>query len=262
MKAFVFAALAAATMSLPACDRASMDAPAAGTATSPVSVAPSVSAVPSTGASVMASASAAPTSSPPPWKETTAPPATAVGTLAPGTGIAVGQKVPDARAIDLGGKEVALSALYAKGPVLLAFYRGGWCPYCSFEIHSLVKAYSEYTKRGVTPVAISVDTPENESKTNATFTIPFPVLSDDRLAFINGFHVAKQLDVAEIAKYKGYGVDLESYSGKPHHVIAIPSLFLIDKTGRVRWAHSDPTYTVRPSTEQILAAIDAAKLAK
>ncbi len=241
------ACLLAASLSLAACDRGSGGAPRA-SASAPASTAPP------------ASASAPASSAPPAWKETTVP--TTVGVLAPGTGIPVGERVPDAHAKDLDGKEIALSTLYAKGPVLLAFYRGGWCPYCNFEIHSLVKAYGEYTKRGVTPVAVSVDTPENEAKTNATFTIPFPVLSDDRLAFIDGFKVAKHLDAAEYAKYKGYGVDLEAHSGKTHHVIAIPALFLIDTTGRVRWAHSDPTYTVRPSTEQILAAIDAAKLTK
>jgi peroxiredoxin len=55
---------------------------------------------------------------------------------------------------------------------------------------------------------------------------------------------------------KGFGVDLESYSGQTHHQIAIPSLFLIDRAGTVRWAHSDPDFKVRPSTDQILAAID------
>jgi peroxiredoxin len=59
---------------------------------------------------------------------------------------------------------------------------------------------------------------------------------------------------------KGFGVNLESYSGQTHHEIAVPSLFLIDGAGVVRWAHSDPDYKVRPSTSQILAAIDATKL--
>ena len=58
--------------------------------------------------------------------------------------------------------------------------------------------------------------------------------------------------------FRKYGVDLEGRSGKKHHVIAVPALFLIGQQGVVRWAHSDPTYTVRPTTAQILAAIDAA----
>ena len=68
------------------------------------------------------------------------------------------------------------------------------------------------------------------------------------------------LDDATVAKMKGFGVDLERSSGQTHHEIAIPSLFLIDRTGVVRWAHSDPDFKVRPSTAQILAAIDVAKL--
>lgn len=67
----------------------------------------------------------------------TDPPADRVGVLAPGTGIPVGQKVPDLHARDLDGNDVSLSSLYTKGPILLAFYRGGWCPFCSTENHSL-----------------------------------------------------------------------------------------------------------------------------
>jgi peroxiredoxin len=189
------------------------------------------------------------------------PPAARVGFLAPGTGIPVGQKVPDVHARDLDGKDVTLSSLYSKGPILLAFYRGGWCPYCNAENHAFATAYPEYQKRGVTPVSVSVDTPEAEAKTKATYEIPFPVLSDSEAKMIDAFHVVNNVDADMLAKMKSFGVELEHYSGKAHHKIAVPSLFLIDKKGIVRWAHSDPEYKVRPSTAQILAAIDGAKLA-
>lgn len=197
----------------------------------------------------------------PAMKDYADPPADRVGVLAPGTGIPVGQKVPDIHARDLDGKDVSLSSLYTKGPILLAFYRGGWCPYCSTENHTLATAYPEYQKRGVTPVTVSVDKPDAEAKTKATYAIPFPVLSDSDATMIEAFHVVNHVDDATLAKMKGFGVDLESYSGKTHHEIAVPSLFLIDRTGVVRWAHSDPDYKVRPSTAQILAAIDATRLA-
>jgi len=190
------------------------------------------------------------------------PDAAKVGTLAPDTGIAVGQKVPDIQVTDLDGKDVKLSELYAKQPILLSFYRGGWCPFCNFEIHEMTKAFPEYQKLGVLPVAVSVDKPDQEAKMKATYDIPFPVLSDSDAKMIEAFHVVNKLDDAGIEKMKGFGVDLESYSGKAHHEIAIPSFFLIDKTGTVRWAHSDPDFKVRPTTAQLLAAIEAAKLAK
>jgi peroxiredoxin len=223
-------------------------------ATSDASFGPSAATSASTGPSAAAAA--------PHLKDYADPPSDRVGTLAPGTGIPVGQKVPDAHARDLNGDDVSLSSLYGKGPILLAFYRGGWCPYCSSENHALATAYPEYQKRNVTPVTVSVDTPDAEAKTKATYAIPFPVLSDSDATMIAAFHVVNRVDDATLAKMKGFGVDLESYSGKPHHEIAIPSLFLIDRSGVVRWAHSDPDYKVRPSTAQILAAIDAAKLAE
>jgi len=207
------------------------------------------------------SASGAAKGAHPMMKDYTATPAQRLGTLAPDTGIPVGQKVPDLPATDLDGKPVRLSSFYGKGPILLVFYRGGWCPYCNTEIHALTVAYPEYQKRGLTPVAVSVDKPEAEAKMKATYAIPFPVLSDSSAALIEAFRVVNHVDGATAAKLKGFGVDLEGYSGQTHHEIAIPSLFLVDRQGVVRWAHSDPEYTVRPTTEQILTAIDAAQLA-
>ncbi len=190
-------------------------------------------------------------------RDVTAPSDDKVGVLAPNTGIPVGEKIPDVHATDLDGKDVSLSSLVAKGPVLLVFYRGGWCPFCNSEIHSLTTVYPEFQKRGVTPVAISVDAPDAEAKLKATYQIPFPVLSDVDAKIIEAFHVVKKVTDEEYARMKGNGVDIEKTSGKTHHEIAIPAFFLLDRGGVVRWAHSDPEFRVRPSTAQLLAAIDA-----
>jgi peroxiredoxin len=193
--------------------------------------------------------------------ETSPTPAERVGMLEPNTGVPVGQKIPAVHARDLDGNDVALSSQYAKGPILLVFYRGGWCPFCNSEIHALTMAFPEYQKRGITPVAVSVDMPTEEAKLKATYAIPFPVLSDSDAAAIEAFHVVNKVSDEQFAKMKDFGVDLEASSGKTHHEIAIPSLFLVDRGGVVRWAHSDPDFKTRPSTAQILAAIDTAKLA-
>jgi len=184
------------------------------------------------------------------------PPDSKVGTLPPGTGVAVGEQAPDAPVRDADGRQVRLRHLTKSGPVLLVFYRGGWCPYCNSQIHELTTAYPEYRKRGVMPVAISVDRVEESAKTQATYAIPFPVLSDPDLAAHRAYRVLQQVDEAEFARLKGFGIDLEKASGRAHHVIAVPSIFLIDAKGVVRWVHADPDYKVRPSTAQVLSAID------
>ena len=225
----------------------------------PTDVAPVASSSPGPGPMSAAASAVHPVPTP---KAYAAPPAERVGVLSPGTGIAVGEHVPALAARDVSGKEVTLSSLYATGPILLAFYRGGWCPYCNMEIHQLTEAYPEFRRRGVTPVALSVDQPEAEALLKATYVIPFPVLSDVDAHVIEAFHVVKTMSPEEFATMKAKGVDLERYSGRTHHEIAIPSLFLIDRTGVVRWAHSDVDFKVRPATAQVLAAIDAVDVSK
>jgi peroxiredoxin len=179
-----------------------------------------------------------------------------LGVLPPGVGIPVGKAAPDARVQDADGREIELHDLFKTGPILLVFYRGGWCPFCNFEIHELTTRYPEFRERGLTPVAISVDRIEESSKTQATYEIPFPVLSDPDLAAHRSYQVVQQVDETDFERLMTFGIDIEKSSGRTHHVIAIPSLFLIDRDGFVRWAHADSDYKVRPSTDQILAAID------
>ncbi len=189
-------------------------------------------------------------------KQTAAPSKDQLGTLPEGVGVPVGQEAPSATVQDFRGKEVELSKLWAKGPVLLVFYRGGWCPYCNFQVRELTRAFPKFRERKVTPVLVSVDRPSESAKTQAAYEIPFPVLSDPELALHKAYQVLNEVDDETLAKYEKFGVDLEAQSGQKHHTIAVPAVFLVDSTGVVRWAHADKDYKVRPSTEQLLAAID------
>jgi peroxiredoxin len=180
-----------------------------------------------------------------------------LGTLAPNTGVPLGEKIPDGHALDIDGHDVELTTLYKREPLLLVFYRGGWCPFCNLEIRAFTDAYPDFKKRGVNIVAVSVDKPEKEAKLKAEYDIPFTVLSDTDAKIIHAFHVVNQVSAEEYARLRGNNMDIEEYSGKQHHEIAIPAFFLVDQQGIVRWAHSDPDWKVRPSPAQLLAAIDA-----
>ena len=54
--------------------------------------------------------------------------------------------------------------------------------------------------------------------------------------------------------YSGYGIDLVDASGETHHQLPVPSIFLVDRTGVVRWTYSNPDYRVRPSNDTLLTA--------
>lgn len=190
-----------------------------------------------------------------------APQAERLGTLPAGVGIAVGTQAPDAMVEDADGKAVRLHDLLDRGLVALVFYRGGWCPFCNHQIHALTTAWPELQRRGVTPVAISVDRVDEASKTRATYDIPFPVLADPDLRAHTAFGVVHRADDAEVERLKSFGLDIERASGKTHHAFAVPAIFIVDQARVVRWAHADADYKVRPTTEQLLAAIDGLGLA-
>ena len=179
------------------------------------------------------------------------------GTRPLGIGLASGEPVPDASARDADGVEVRLAEIVGERPFVLVFYRGGWCPYCNVQLRELTGAWPEFERRGWGIVAVSVDRVEGAAQTTAAYDIPFPLLSDPDLSFHRAFAVVQHADEAEVARLKGFGLDIERASGRTHHEFAIPSIFAIDADGVVRWAHADPDYKARPSPAQVLAAIDA-----
>ena len=95
-----------------------------------------------------------------------------------------------------------------------------WTSTANFQIRELTKALAEFHRRGLTPVAVSVEKPDEEATTKAVYSIPFPILSDCDLALIEGFHVVNKVEGEQLEMLGRYGVDLEGRSGKKHQVIA------------------------------------------
>ena len=185
-------------------------------------------------------------------------PADRLGSVPSGFGLAVGTKAPNGTLPDMTGQPQRLAALYADGPVFVVFYRGGWCPFCNLQLHRLATAMPDFVKKGIRIVAISVDTPGEEAKTQAKQGVPFPMLSDSDLAVHKAFHVVHVPADAEAKALAGHGVDLEKYSGQRHHSFAVPAIFLIDRTGTIRWRHIDEDFKTRPTPAQMLDVADRA----
>ncbi len=183
-----------------------------------------------------------------------------LGRRANSASLGPGVRAPVSRLFDIHGEGVALSTWIGHGPVALVFYRGGWCPYCSVQLHELAARSSDFTRRGVQVLAISVDRPAAAAEAGARWEIPFPVLADPDLVAHEAFGVVHTADDAEVARLHSLGIDLEAASGRTHHRFAIPSIFVIDGAGVIRWAHSDPDYRTRPSAQQLLQAIDQLSL--
>ena len=176
----------------------------------------------------------------------------AVGTREAGPGLAVGAVPPSFEIRDVRGEPFS-SAKLSDVDTLVVFYRGGWCPYCNFQIRELTQSYEKFEALGVSLVAISVDRADAAAVTQRAYDVPFPVLSDADLNAHEAFNVVLQVGSVGVAGPAAYGHDIEKWSGKDHHKVAVPAVFLI-RDGKVAWAHVARDYKTRPSTTQLLSA--------
>lgn len=186
-------------------------------------------------------------------KPLTAPAADALGTREDGLGLPVGAAIPSFEIQDVRGEPFSSTAI-SDADTLVVFYRGGWCPFCNFQIRELSQSHDEFKALGVSLVAISVDQPDAVAVTQSAYEVPFPLLSDPDLKAHEAFNVVLQLGVAEVAGLTIYGHDIEKWSGKDHHKMAVPAVFLV-RDGKVAWAHVARDYKTRPSTEQLLTVV-------
>lgn len=171
----------------------------------------------------------------------------------------VGDALPDVSVKDAAGKNVKLSSYHADGPAVIVFFRGSWCPICTKHFQDLIKVHPQIAKSGTKMVAISPDTVENTRGNTEKLKIPFPLLSDSDLAATKAFGLAFQVDEATITKYKGFGIDLEKASGRDHHALPVPAVYILNKAGKITFAHSNPDYTKRLDVETILAELKKAQ---
>ncbi|BFM12219.1 peroxiredoxin-like family protein [Simiduia litorea] len=187
----------------------------------------------------------------------TAPTQAQLGKLEDGYGLNVGDIMPSFVLKTHTGEPAQSSELLARAETLLViFYRGGWCPYCNLQIRQLTESYSQFKQRKVLPVLISADKIDAAALAQSRYEIPFPVLSDPDLVAHKDFRVVMSLTPELYETYKGYGIDVEQWSGRDHHQFAVASAFLVDAQGKVKWAHASLDYKQRPSVAQLLDAID------
>ena len=101
-------------------------------------------------------------------------------------------------------------------------------------------------------IAISPDSPAQLSKSLVAKDLGYTLYSDSSLEAARAFGIVFQLSDEEVGEYKDYGVDLEAASGHSHHQLPVPSVFLVEAGGKIRWVYSNPDYRVRPDNAKLL----------
>lgn len=169
--------------------------------------------------------------------------------------LAVGTAAPTFTLPDAHGGEVRSSELLAAGPVVISFYRGGWCPYCNLELRAYAERLPAFDAAGVQLVAISPQTPDTALTQIERDELPFMVLSDVGNAVASSFGIVHAVP-AELEKvYVGSGHDLAGANGQAGGAVSLPlpATFVVDRSGTIRFAAVSADYTDRADPDEVLA---------
>ena len=168
--------------------------------------------------------------------------------------IPVGAVAPDFTANDQSGNSLQLSRLTEKGDVVLIFYRGYWCGYCTKYLATYVEKLKALEAKGVTVLAIAPEGEKNITKTVESTALEIPFISDSDHKIMDKYGVSFKVNEAYNKKIENYkGESLNKINDQWEAYLPIPATYIIGKGGKVKWAHFDPDYSKRATVEEVIA---------
>ena len=175
-----------------------------------------------------------------------------------GLALGVGDTAPDFELPDAQGRTVRLSQMLASGPVVLAFYRGSWCPYCNTELRGLQQALPQVEAAAARLVAISPQTPDSSMTVIERQGLTFPVLSDAGNRVAREFGLVFRVEEAVRQRYRDVGIDLARSNGDDSWELPVPATYVVARDRTITYAFVEADYSRRAAPEDIVAALAAA----
>ena len=167
-----------------------------------------------------------------------------------------GDNAPAFTLPDADGKDVSLASLLAEGPIVLVWYRGGWCPYCNLTLRAFAEKVPEIAEAGGRLVAISPELPDNTAATVSKNGIDYTVLSDVGNKVAQEFGVVFSLTPEVHAKYNA-AFNFDSHNGQDSGQLPLAATYVIDREGVIRYAFLDADYTKRAEPSEVVEALKA-----
>ena len=174
----------------------------------------------------------------------------------PDPGLEVGTRAPGFTLPNAHGKPVSLADQLARGPVVLTFYRGAWCPYCNLELRALKQSLPAFREQGARVLAVSPQKPGKSLEQVKEDGFPFEILSDLDNRVMQAYNLFFRVPEGMVRIYRDkLGLDLADYNGDGRYVLPVPATFVIDREGIIRAAFAKVDYKQRMEPAAILEAL-------
>ena len=173
-----------------------------------------------------------------------------------GKALKAGEMAPEFTLTDSDGNAVSSRELLAKGPLVLTFYRGVWCPYCNLELQALEEVADEIRSRGATLLAISQQSAKNSRVSKRQNNLSFPILTDQDGELAQQFGLRWTLQPYLIEFFKLFKVDLPAIHENDKWTLPMPARYVIGQDGSIAYAEVNPDYTRRPEPSDLFPVLD------
>ncbi len=170
-------------------------------------------------------------------------------------GMPVGDKAPAVTLKTIEGEGVTLASLLEKGPVVLTFYRGDWCPYCNKALKEWEPKLPEVASAGATFVAVTLEKPSEIEKMHKKIGPEMTILGDPAGKAAKAFNILFTVDDATKTKYKGFGIDVGASNADGQWTLPHPATFVIDRGGVIRYSFVNADYRFRASPDDVIAML-------
>jgi peroxiredoxin len=178
---------------------------------------------------------------------------------AAGKALKVGDKAPAFTLNDPDGNAVSSADLLAKGPLVVTFYRGVWCPYCNMDLQAIQEALPKIKELGADLVAISPQTAPNSRRSRRENKLDFPILSDPHNHVADSFRLRFKLpDYLKDLYMSVFKNDLGAVNGDPSWTLPMPARYVIGQDGTILYSEVNPDYTNRPDPKELLPVLQKA----
>lgn len=169
--------------------------------------------------------------------------------------IKIGETIPNFSLKNAKNEVVNSSDILKNGKMIIAFYRGSWCPYCNLELKALQEKISEFKEKNATLVAISPQSPDNSLTVIEKHHLTFEVLTDKDNVFAKQLGIVFELQDFVLPYYHALGIDLSSFNKNADNSLPIPAVFVLNESSKIIYKFADANYMNRIDIDELLKTL-------